>query len=111
MFSHFQGPIHFYKSSGAKKSCCSDAKKRVLIFSKKQKAGIILSPEGIFIAITTWANEQVGLQHVLEQWFSIIFCHSPPRRPPWIEIAYYWEPANIYLFRLIKLAEITSATT
>ena len=50
MLSHFQGPIIFYKSSDAKKSCCSDAKKRVLIFSKKQKAGIILSAEGVFIA-------------------------------------------------------------
>jgi hypothetical protein len=42
--------MHFNKSSDAKKSCCSDAKKRVLIFSKKQKAGIILSAEGVFIA-------------------------------------------------------------
>ena len=53
MLSHFQGPIIFYKSSDAKKSCWSDAKKRVLIFSKKPKDGIILSAEGVFIAITT----------------------------------------------------------
>ena len=53
MLSRLQGPIHFYKTSDAKKSCCSEAKKRVLIFSLKITAGIILSAEGVFIAITT----------------------------------------------------------
>ena len=53
-------------------------KKRGLIFSQNKPAGIILSVEGVFIAITTWANQQV--QNVPDQWFSIIFCHSPPRR-------------------------------
>ena len=111
MLSHFQGPIHFYKTSDAKKSC-SDAKKRVLIFSKKKNYCIISSAEGVFIAITTWANQHV--QHVLEQWFSLI---SPIgdryflSQPPWIEVAYYWKPANIYLFRFVKFAEITSAPT
>ena len=28
MFSHLQGPIHFYKTSDAKKSCCSEAKEK-----------------------------------------------------------------------------------
>ena len=32
-------------------------------FQLKKNAGIILSAEGMFIAITTWANQQV--QHVL----------------------------------------------
>ena len=53
MLSHLQGPIHFYKTSDANKSCCSEEKKRVLIFSLKITAGIILSAEGVFIAITT----------------------------------------------------------
>jgi hypothetical protein len=37
-------------------------------FQLKKNAGIILSAEGVFIAITTWANQQV--QHVLLLWDS-----------------------------------------
>ena len=69
--------IHFYKTSDAKKSS-SDAKKKGANFQPKKNAGIILSAVGVFIAKTTWANQQV--QHVLDQWLSIIFCHSHPRR-------------------------------
>ena len=42
MLSHLQGPIHFYKTSDAKKSCCSDAKKKGANFQLKKNAGIIL---------------------------------------------------------------------
>ena len=37
-------------------------------FQLKKNAGIILSAEGMFIAITTWANQQVP--HVLILWDS-----------------------------------------
>jgi hypothetical protein len=46
MLSHFQGPIHFYKTSDAKKT-------KVLIFSLERTAGIISTAECVFIAITS----------------------------------------------------------
>jgi hypothetical protein len=72
----FRDPYIFIKLLMPKNLVVLKQKKRVLIFSLKITAGIILSAEGVFIAITTWANQQV--QHVLDQWF--IFLSIPPRR-------------------------------